>query len=67
MISTNTDNFPWKKNDPNSPDFKQKRNSQSPDFDDKFPVGSQEYRKILLIFLLSYLVYSQNLAKLFSG
>ncbi len=34
-------------------------NSRSPDFYDKVPLGSQEYRKILFFFLLSYLICSQ--------
>jgi hypothetical protein len=43
---------------------KKKRVSKSPNFYDKVPVGSQEYRKILgffkkNFFLLSYLVCSQ--------
>jgi hypothetical protein len=58
MIWTYTKDFPWKK-------MTQIRqiskffNSRSPDFYDKVPVGSQEYRKILFFFLLSYLICSQ--------
>jgi hypothetical protein len=46
------------KNDLNSPDFKRKK-IQIARFGRQVPVGSQEYRKILVFFLISYLVCSQ--------
>jgi hypothetical protein len=49
MILTYTKESSWK-NNPNSSNFKEKKNSKSPDFYDKFQLGSKEYRRILVFF-----------------
>ncbi len=47
MISTYTKDgfFRQKKHGPNSPDFKEQKNSKSTEFYDKFQICSQEYKK----------------------
>jgi len=49
MILTYKKERSWK-NNPNSSDFKKKKNSKSPEFFDKFQLGSKEYRRILFFF-----------------
>jgi len=56
MIPTYTKDFSWGENDPNSPDFEIKKNKKNSQI---FMVGSQEYKKFLFFFQLSYLVCSQ--------